>query len=74
MARYRKLRSTEEGRRASYERMVEEMGFLPEMTDEEVVERMGELNYYSYVRPAGQTREQLVVALALALAKRIVTA
>ncbi len=70
----KKLRSTEEARKGSFDKMHEEMKYVPQMTDDEIAERIGELNFFSYCRTAGTTREDMVITLALCYAKKIIGA
>lgn len=71
MAKFRKSQSTKNMRQGAYERMHDSLMEVSSLSDEQIVDRIGKLNAFTYVRPEGQTREQLIIGYAMALARQV---
>lgn len=69
---YHKSRSTIDLRKYQHEKMEELAKTIPHMTDEQVCDLITGLTFYSYHRPKGQTREELVLVWATTYAKRLI--
>ncbi len=73
MALMKKSRSTLKGRKGSYDKMSEELRTIYALTVPAIVKRIEEIQHRSLWLHK-QTREELVVQLALLLAERIIDA
>lgn len=72
MARFRKLRSTLEGRQERYKDLKEALRRIPYESDEELVEWINRIHTPHLV--SWDTREELILILVRCLAERIVDA